>query len=102
MKKKFKISGYNYVNQFLCTWKCAFYRKKNKFNKDKKFCNATIRGKRNINKLNLFEYYLQIEHTKECLNYMNNEMNNSQNIKEKQNIKTNKLLMQPMINIIIL
>ena len=35
MKKKFKISGYNYVNQFLCTWKCAFYRKKNKFNKDK-------------------------------------------------------------------
>ena len=91
-EKKFKISGYNYVNQFLCTWKCAFYRKINKFNKGKKFCNAKIRGKRNKNKLNLFEFYLQIEHTKECLNYMNNETNNNQNINDKENTKTNKLL----------
>ena len=91
-EKKFKISGYNYVNQFLCTWKCAFYRKINKINKDKKFCNATIRGKRNKNKLNLFDYYLQLDHTKECLNYMNNETNNSQNINEQQNSKTNNVL----------
>lgn len=74
-KKKFKISGYNYVNQFLCTRKSSLFRKTIIKNKGQKLCNATIRGKRNEAKLNLFEFYLHNVHSKECIKFLNNFKN---------------------------
>jgi len=70
-EKPFRISGNNYVNQYECTWKCQNIRKKNKYNNNNKFCDATIRGKRNEYLLNKFNFYLKKLHSDICIKHSN-------------------------------
>ena len=70
--KDFKISGNNYVNQYECTWKCALKRKRIKNNKDKNFCEATIKGKRDEKFLNIFKFYMKKEHSENCIKFNEN------------------------------
>ena len=91
-QRDFKIHGSNYVNQFECTWKCSNYRKKLKNTKDK-YCEATIKGKRNEKELNNFNFFLKKEHSLICSDNFknicknNNSLNDNQvKIKVKENI----------------
>ena len=88
-QKEFKISVYNFINQFECTWKCVLKRKRTRENKNKYFCDATTKGKRNEKILNKFEFFLKKQHSDLCLNYYKTLLNTNVNKIDNKNLEDN-------------
>lgn len=101
MDKIFKLDSRNPITQNKITYKCINkYKKKDKTTDIKYYCNATIKGIRNVDNNTIFKYYISEKHSEMCSNNYNklitkqnklisdnNYLMNNNVEKEKQTIK---------------
>ena len=66
---KFSINTRKYYELYESTWKCINYRRTKDLPENYKvFCNATIKGIRNVLKTSIYTYYLIEDHSEICKN----------------------------------
>ena len=74
-ERLYKINTNNYFDKIEATWKCEYYRRlKDKPKTKTRFCDATIKGIREI--LNdKFKFYLKVDHSEICKEKFKEELN---------------------------
>ena len=90
---KFNINTRRFYEQYECTWKCCYFRReKDKPKNEKYFCNAGIKGIRDVIDTNIFKYYLLESHSKICenLNQTNSKTNGSDKFETVDNDENNE------------